>query len=114
MLRNCRTTKICLSTSLFPVDVSDPRPVQNCRTLLGFAQGSNESKKVELCQGPGRSLKAGCCLQSLRNPVAKLSVLASSVAALRVAQKCTLLKKRRGQERGRRNWSVFLRGAHCA
>lgn len=28
-----------------------------------------------------------------------------------VAQKCTLLKKRRGQERGRRNWPVFLRGA---
>lgn len=54
MLRNRRSAKIHLSPSSFPADVSDPRPVQNCRTFSGFAQDLNESKKVELCQGPGR------------------------------------------------------------
>lgn len=53
MLRNCRSTEICMSPSSFPADVSDPRPVRNRRTFSGFVQGLDEIENVELCQGLG-------------------------------------------------------------
>lgn len=37
---------------------------------------------MELCQGMGRLLGAGCCPQSLQNLSAKPSVLVSSMTAL--------------------------------
>lgn len=75
----------------------------------GFAQGLSKSTKVELCQGLGRMLKAGWCLQSLQHPRTKMSV-----AGLRVAQEGTQLEERRGQEHGRRNQPVFHHRARCA
>lgn len=97
LVEYAQSSKTCLSPSSFPV------------LQYGFAQGLSKSTKVELCQGLGRMLKAGWCLQSLQHPRTKMSV-----AGLRVAQEGTQLEERRGQEHGRRNQPVFHHRACCA